>query len=129
MKYWILPSNDSNDYAVVGASKKPTDAVCEAPKGATTSDGQYISIVDEIDEYGSIKKIAQLNETQKAVDGNAQQAAKDAVQYQLDRKRAYPPIGDQLDALYKKLHLNDSTDWDNIVDQITQVKLDYPKPE
>lgn len=68
---------------------------------------------------------------QKAKDDRlaADKAIKEANQYKEDRKRAYPPIGDQLDAIYKKLSLDNSTDYDAIAVKIAQVKLDNPKPE
>ena len=47
--------------------------------------------------------------------------------YKHKRLIEYPSIGDQLDAIYKKLHLNDSTDWDQIAAKISEVKAKYPK--
>ena len=49
--------------------------------------------------------------------------------YEFKRSREYPSIGDQLDAIYKKLELNDSTDWDVIAAKIDAVKKKHPKPE
>lgn len=129
MKYWILNANDSNQYAVVGSNKPPKGSICEAPEGATPADGKYITVETTTDELGNEIKVASLDSVQKAADEQAAADAKAAVQYKEDRQKAYPSIGDQLDALYKKLHLNDSTDWDTIAAQIAQVKTDHPKPE
>ena len=59
----------------------------------------------------------------------------DPAAYRVKRKSAYPPVGDQLDALLK--HLNkmriDGADLveelDSIIGQWLAVKKDYPKPE
>ena len=51
------------------------------------------------------------------------QAEYDAKQYQRDRKKEYPPIGDQLDYIYH----NGVTKWKT--DMITPVKEKYPKPD
>lgn len=130
MKYWVLKDNsDPNKYAVTGATIKPINAICEAPEGATTTDGKYITVETITNELGNEIKVASLDSEQKAADEQAAADAKAAVQYKEDRRKAYPSIGDQLDAIYKKLELNDSTDWDAIAAQIAQVKTDYPKPE
>ena len=51
------------------------------------------------------------------------QAEFDSLQYQRDRKKEYPPIGDQLDYIYH----NGLTKWK--ADMITPVKEKYPKPD
>mgnify|MGYP003150553119 CR=1 FL=1 len=51
------------------------------------------------------------------------QAASDAKEYQRDREKEYPAIGDQLDYIYH----NGVTKWKT--DMITPVKEKYPKPE
>ena len=51
------------------------------------------------------------------------QAEYDALQYQRDREKEYPPIGDQLDYIYH----NGLTKWK--ADMITPVKEKYPKPD
>ena len=48
------------------------------------------------------------------------------VTYEGFRSRAYPTLGDQMDALYKARQ-GDSIDLDAIDAQIAQVKTDYPK--
>lgn len=129
MKYWVVPNAyDSNKYSIIGSNKVPNNALCEAPESATTSDGKYIT-VNDVEENGVSFKVASLDSVQKAIDEQNKADASAVIQYQQDRKLAYPPIGDQLDALYKKLHLGDSTDYDAIAAQIAQVKTDYPKPE
>ena len=47
----------------------------------------------------------------------------DAKQYQRDREKEYPAIGDQLDYIYH----NGVTKWKT--DMITPIKEKYPKPE
>lgn len=54
----------------------------------------------------------------------AEQEAYNNVPYDIKRQRAYPSIGDQLDALWKGGQ--DQADMKVIVDQ---VKIDFPKPE
>ena len=132
MKLWVLRDNsDPTKYAIVGSSNRPKSAICEAPDGATRSDGKYISVADVPIEEGSeeTKKVALLDQAAKDADQAARDAQITSTQYREDRKRAYPSVGDQMDALYKKLHLNDSTEYDAIAAQIAQVKLDHPKPE
>jgi len=134
MKMWILPDNsDPTKYAVVGSTVRPKNAVCEAPVGAEVTDGKYITVQDVVEDIDGedqvVGQAAVLDQASKDADFVAEQAAKDSVQYQEDRRLAYPSIGDQLDALYKKLYLNDSTEYNAIAAQIAQVKLDYPKPE
>ena len=49
--------------------------------------------------------------------------------YQQKRREEYPSMGDQLDAIYKKLSLGESADYDAIAVKIDNVKKKYPKPE
>jgi len=58
----------------------------------------------------------------------AAEAARRAVEvtYEGFRSRAYPTLGDQLDALYKARQ-GDSTELNAIDAEIAQVKTDYPK--
>ena len=51
------------------------------------------------------------------------QAEYDAKEYQRDREKEYPSIGDQLDYIYH----NGLTKWK--ADMITPVKTKYPKPD
>ena len=48
--------------------------------------------------------------------------------YREQRAHAYPPIGDQLDALYKARH-GDSSELEVIDQQIADVKNRYPNPD
>lgn len=52
----------------------------------------------------------------------------EAIRYQSERAVAYPPIGEQLDAIYAAL-AGDNTKLNNILDRIQEVKAKYPKPE
>lgn len=129
MKYWILKDNsDNSKYAVVGSDTKPKNVICEAPSGCGPDDGKYITVFDVV-ENGVTKKAASLNDSQRDIDNQIAHQQALANQYKIDRQQAYPKIGDQLDALYKKLHLNDSTEWDAIATQIESVKQQFPKPE
>lgn len=130
-KHWII-KDSQNNLATVIANHRPSSAVCEMPEG---EDVAWLVIEDAPLEEGGGKR-AVVDQSAKdaelaarAAAATAEAANKAANQYKLDRRNAYPPIGDQLDALYKKLALDDSTDWDAIAAQIAQVKTDYPKPE
>jgi hypothetical protein len=52
------------------------------------------------------------------------QAEYDAIKYQRDRAPEYPPIGDQLDALWKG-----GEDAQEMLAKVQAVKAKYPKPE
>jgi len=58
-----------------------------------------------------------------------------AISYQRDRAREYPPIGDQLDAIWKclnqlRMHGADlPADADHVLGEILAVKRAYPKQE
>jgi hypothetical protein len=54
----------------------------------------------------------------------AQQAALAATEYQRQRAAEYPPIGDQLDALWKGGEVAAA-----MLAQVQAVKTKYPKPE
>jgi hypothetical protein len=54
----------------------------------------------------------------------AEQAALEATEYQRQRAAEYPPIGDQLDALWKG---GDAAA--EMLAQVQAVKAKYPKPE
>lgn len=56
--------------------------------------------------------------------GAARQAALAATKYQRDRAAEYPPIGDQLDALWKGGEAAAA-----MLAQVQAVKTKYPKPE
>ena len=46
-----------------------------------------------------------------------------------DRKNAYPPVSEFLEAYTEKEILGESTKWNEYVEKYNQVKTDYPKPE
>lgn len=129
IKYWVVPDNaNPQKYAIIGKNKKPNNAICLAPEGSTTSDGKYITVFD-VTENGIKVKKASLNDSQRDIDAQTVHQEKLAVQYQIYRKNAYPSIGDQLDAIYKKLALGDDTEWNEIASKIESVKAQFPKPE
>lgn len=110
----------------------PKNIIAIVPENLESEDFRWLHAVDALDEDGNPIKVIEVNETTKTTilaNEAAEATAKAAVEYKRLREGAYPPIGDQLDAIYKKLHLNDSTDWDNIVTQIEAVKAAHPKPE
>jgi len=75
-------------------------------------DGKLVPLSD--------KEQAEYDAEQKAwTDG---QAERDATKYQRDRAEAYPPIGDQLDALY-----HGGVFPKEMADLIKSVKDKYPK--
>jgi hypothetical protein len=71
-----------------------------------------------VEKYSAEDKAAKLAE--KA----AQQAALAKTQYQRQRAAEYPPIGDQLDALWKGGEVAAA-----MLAQVQAVKAKYPKPE
>ena len=128
-KAYVL--TDLNDGSKLKVEFRP-DGIVECPVDPITGKlerAEWLELQDFQDEFGVIQKQAVVNQTTKDAILSAEAATKTANEYKEKRQVAYPPIGDQLDALYKKLTLNDSTDWDAIAEQIAQVKLDNPKPE
>lgn len=127
-RLWVLPDSiDSSKYAVVSSNRRPKDAICLAPAGASLADGPYV-VITEVEQDGLPVKVASLNLADKAQDQAAEATAAALVAYKEQRKAEYPPIGDQLDALWKKEHLNDDTEWQAIAAEIEAVKARYPKP-
>lgn len=57
------------------------------------------------------------------------EAARAALGYETLRRSEYPPIGDQLDAIWKWLEPPEGTEAANIRAQWLAVKAKYPKPE
>lgn len=80
-RYWVLQDNaDPSKYAVVGSNRRPKNAICPAPEGATTLDSKYITVSDVLDEDGEtvIGKQATLDQAQKDADEAAKAAAEAA---------------------------------------------------
>ena len=135
MKAYIHKENDKLVTSLRDGA--PSDLICECPKkedGSYETDLSVIDIVDKLDEFTEevIGKEAVINEdkvAQRSADLQAKEDAKAAIAYKMKRRAEYPPIGDQLDALYKKLHLGDSTEYDALSAEIAAVKEKYPKPE
>jgi len=77
------------------------------------------------DSFELPEEVLSYIEKQKLIQQNIELAT----EYIRKRQLEYPPVGDQLDALYKKEHLGDSTEYDAIAAKIAEVKAKYPKPE
>lgn len=58
----------------------------------------------------------------------AARSRRNKIEYRLNRASEYPPIGDQLDAIIKKLCGN-GTEFDELCDLVQSIKQKYPKPE
>ena len=83
----------------------------------------------------NVKAIGDLGESvRKAIDDGAE-VTPFVPSYQEQRAKAYPAIGDQLDAIIKELNYrrmngeNLIAEMDSIVGLCLAVKKDYPKPE
>ena len=131
-KLYIIKTADDK-YGTVRANHKPVGYVTDKFEGQETTDITLLDIIDDLDPITNevIGKKAVFNQSKLDAKLSAEQTKKDAyelVKYKDQRRAEYPAIGDQLDALYKKLHLGDSTDYDTIAEQITAIKLKYPKP-
>ena len=120
MKHYIR-ENEDNSLTYIGRhGAKPKDATHEI---APSLIGRAIKIVDGevvLDEIVEGERLQQIAD---------QQAADALVEYKSKRAKEYPPIADQMGALYKKFHLDDPTEYDQIASEITAVKAKYPKPE
>ena len=83
------------------------------PNYHTTSEGNIPFTAEEEAEWAAMQTAF-----------TAEQAALDATKYQRDRAAEYPPIGDQLDALWKGGDASTA-----MLAQVQAVKIKYPKPE
>ena len=81
-------------------------------------DGKWTQQWDIVEKYSAEEKAA------KQAEKAAKEAEWKATQYQRDRAAAYPPIGDQLDALFKAGAFPA-----DMAALIQAVKDKYPKPE
>lgn len=110
----------NDEKTIIKANHKHADFLCDFPvqllnKAWKLQNG--IPVLDEIAEQQRLDSIqAKLN-------------AEALVAYKAKRLAEYPSVGDQMDALYKKLYLDDSSEYDALAEQIEAVKLKYPKPE
>jgi hypothetical protein len=141
IKKFLVPSaSDQNSFVMIEANFNPTNAYIEVPIDAITKEHEnpeWLILQDQEDSVtGIVKKIAVVDQelktqilAQRAAEAAAKEAERLATQYQRDRKSAYPSLGDQLDAIYKKFALDDSTEYDAIAAQIAAVKAQFPKPE
>ena len=80
-------------------------------------DGKWTQQWDIVEKYSAEEKAA------KQAEKAAKEAEWKATQYQRDRAAAYPPIGDQLDALWKGGDAAAA-----MLAQVQAVKAKYPKP-
>jgi len=104
------------------------DAICEAPEG---EDAEWLDVEDIISEFTNevIGKRAVVNQAKKDSIMSLRAAAEQSTEYIRLRTAEYPPISDQMDAMYKRDVLGDPTEYDAIAAQITAIKAKYPKPQ
>lgn len=88
-----------------------------------TRDMAFASVADVPVAVGDAGTVGSYYDSELAAE-TARRAVE--VTYEGFRSRAYPTLGDQMDALYKARQ-GDSTELDAIDAQIAQVKTDYPK--
>lgn len=84
------------------------------------------SIVDEGDAekaFDAKGKEVELNQALIKAETEKRQAANDALQYQRERKQAYPPIEDYIDGIVK----GDDAQVQAYIDACLAVKDKYPK--
>lgn len=122
MKLYIC--RDENIPGKYKVTNNKSIAIAEAPPEAEPGDTPYL-IASQVGQ----SLVFSINVAQRNADLAAKETLKMVSLYKEQRKQAYPPIGDQLDAIYKRDHLNDPTDWNAIVAQISAVKAAFPKPE
>jgi len=111
---------DENAVDLGPQSVQPRNAVAEIPE---TLVGRAIKIEDGAVVLDEVAEGVRLADIQAAND------LADSVAYRFKRAAEYPSIGDQLDAIYKKFYMDDSSEYDTIAVQIEAVKAKYPKPE
>lgn len=123
-----IPLLDESGEPVLDAEKKPIVSVGQRVVYEVDAEGNIIQ--EEINDGGPYKVavFSQEKYDAKLAQQKSQEDAQALVQYKEDRRVEYPSTGDQLDALYKKLHLGDSTEYDALAASITATKLKYPKP-
>tara|TARA_Y100000310_G_scaffold122525_1_gene121202 strand:+ start:5281 stop:5676 length:396 start_codon:yes stop_codon:yes gene_type:complete len=110
------------------------DTIKEAQAHVAKYGGFVATGLGSLTEYWVINEQNQTASYDQAAE-DADIAAKAAVVYKDDRKREYPPIGDQLDAIWKELNLdrmggkNLNQDADDMLNMILATKAKYHKPE
>jgi len=130
MKNFIVFMNGA--HRIVKSNRPQGDwgvyVICEAPEGEEI---EWLDIVDNVDEASGavVGKKAIVNQTKKDSIISIRQNTAIAIEYISLRVAEYPPVTDQLDAIYKKEHLGDSTEYDTIAAKIEEIKAKYPKPE
>lgn len=84
--------------------------------------------------YDDGGKQINLDEAKIAAEVTRLKAEYERTQYRRDRAREYPPVGDQLDAIWKALNqlrmqgTDLPADTDHVLGEILAVKKRYPKP-
>jgi len=116
MKY-IYIDNENNIEAVTSAPLPTRDGFTEVEVEDTVLElERHQYLVYENGEF--LKKETPLAEVEALIEQKKQ-----AINYSVDRKREYPPIGDQLDALFHA-----GVFPQEMADKIQAVKDAHPKP-
>jgi hypothetical protein len=136
-KLYVLKTPNDLLFTVF-ANFVPPGSVGEMPKdeNGEYEKVEYLSLQMIENELGQEEQVIVVDQelkaqilAQRSAEAADKEAERLATQYQRDRQSAYPPIGNQLDAIYKKFALDDSTEYDAIAAQIAAVKAQFPKPE
>ena len=130
MKNYIVRRNDDNSLHNIKSKNYPKSSEYTVIGLVNSEDaGHLFDVVNIVDpDTNESIPTPQLRTADRDAEVAAEAATKAANEYKRQRAAAYPPIGDQLDALYKKLELGDDTDYDAIAADIAAVKALYPKP-
>lgn len=120
MKKYLVFKLDNNE--IVGMYEAPEEKIFGGPWGDPENFGQL-----EIPLNINCPKV--INDGKDFIITEDIESEEYKNLYKQKRKMAYPSIGDQLDALYKKLALGQETEWNEISHKIYQVKTQFPKPE
>ncbi len=129
-KHYVRKNEDGSITYIGRHGARPRNAVCEVDESIV---GKSLKLIDsEPNGVGEVHKVAVVDEEKESIrlaDEAVLEAEEAANEYKLKREEEYPTVGDQLDALYKKHHLDDSTEYDVLAAEIEAVKLKYPKTE
>ena len=123
-KFYIV--KDGEEHKFKWSKHKPENFAFDAPlddEGKQVTRIDDVEFIDEKPVFSKKKREDRLAKKQARID------QREAEEYKFKRRSEYPSVGDQLDALYKKLHLNDSKEYDALAAKISEIKKKYPKPE